>query len=129
MDIENNEAIKNFKYNCEKCNYKCQFECQWLKHCDTELHKTGKRKQIIRKNHKQPEKCKNCDYSTKNTFLMKKHILNEHSTKEEREKQFKFYCSYCNFGTFSKDTIEIHNNTNKHKNFLMILEKSKTKEN
>jgi len=26
-------------------------------------------------------------------------------------------CSYCDFGTFSKDTIEIHNNTNKHKKY------------
>lgn len=64
-------------------------------------------KKIIRRNHKQPEKCKLCDYKTKNTFLMKKHILNKHSTKEVREKEFKFYCSYCDFGTFSKDTIKI----------------------
>ena len=55
---------------------------------------------------------------------MKKHKLYEHSTKEEREKGFKFYCSYCDFGTFSKDTIETHNNTNKHKNFILILEKN-----
>ena len=27
-------------------------------------------------------------------------------------------------GTFSKDTIETHNNTNKHKNFILILEKN-----
>ena len=55
---------------------------------------------------------------------MKKHKLYEHSTKEEREKGFKFYCSYCDFGTFSKDTIKTHNNTNKHKNFILILAKN-----
>ena len=54
---------------------------------------------------------------------MKKHILNEHSTKEQREKEFKFYCSYCDFGTFSKDTIKVHNETNKHKNFILVLSK------
>ena len=124
METINNNEVKEFKFNCEKCNYKCQFECQWIKHCETELHKTGKRKKIIRKNHKQPEKCKLCDYETKNTFLMKKHILNEHSTKEVREKEFKFYCSYCDFGTFSKDTIKIHNETNKHKNFILVLLKN-----
>lgn len=47
---------------------------------------------------------------------MIKHTLNEHTTKVEREREFKFYCLYCDFGTFLKDTIEIHNNTNKHKN-------------
>ena len=43
MNIDNNLIIE-YKYNCEKCNYKCQFECQWIKHCDTVLHKTGERK-------------------------------------------------------------------------------------
>ena len=122
MNIDNN-LIKEYKYNCEKCNYKCQFECQWIKHCDTVLHKTGERKK--KDNYKQPQKCKDCDYITKNTALMKKHILNEHSKREEREKGFKYYCSYCDFGTFSKVTIETHNNTNKHKNFISILEINK----
>jgi len=118
------ETDNNIKFNCEKCGFKCRFESQWIKHIETELHKTGIKKKIIRKNHKQPEKCKLCDYETKNTFLMKKHILNEHSTKEVREKEFKFYCSYCDFGTFSKDTIKIHNETNKHKNFILVLSKN-----
>ena len=78
----------------------------------------------MRKNYKQLEKYKLCIYKTKNTFLMKKHKLNERLTKKEREKGFKFYCSYCEFGTFSKDTIKTHNNTNKHKNFILILAKN-----
>ena len=115
--MDNIEETK-YKYKCEQCNYKCKFESEWLKHCNTEIHKTGIRKKIVRKNHKQPEKCNKCDYLTKNTFLMKKHRLNEHSTKEEREKQFKYYCKSCDFGTFSKDTYEVHTNTNKHKRYL-----------
>lgn len=46
---------------------------------------------------------------------MKKHVLNKHASLEEREKQFKYYCKLCDFGTFSKDTIEVHNNSEKHK--------------
>ena len=42
---------------------------------------------------------------------MKKHRLNEHSTKEEKEKEFNYYCVYCDFGIFSKDTIATYNNT------------------
>ena len=122
MNIEDNDLKNGFKYVCEKCNYKCQFECQWKKHCETTLHKTGERKK--KDNYKQPEKCKYCEYTTKNTSLMKKHILNEHSTKEEREKSFKYYCCYCDFGTFSKETLKTHNNTNKHKNFVSILSKN-----
>ena len=49
---------------------------------------------------------------------MKKHVLNEHSTKDEKKKEFKYYCENCYFGTFSKDTFELHNNTNKHKRYL-----------
>ena len=119
MDEKIVEDVKKYKFICEKCNYKCKFESEWLKHCNTEIHKTGIRKKIIRKNHKQAEKCIKCDYLTKNTFLMKKHRLNEHSTKEEREKEFKYYCTYCDFGTFSKDTLATHNNTNKHKKYIL----------
>jgi len=119
--MEGDNLINEFKYKCEKCDYKCQFECQWKKHCETTLHKTGIRKK--KDNYKQPEKCKDCEYITKNTALMKKHRLNEHSTIEEREKEFKFYCIYCDFGTFSKQTYEIHNNTDKHKKYVIRLKK------
>lgn len=65
------------------------------------------------------------DEKQKNTALIKKHRLNEHSTIEEREreKEFKFYCIYCDFGTFSKQTYEIHNNTDKHKKYVIRLKK------
>jgi hypothetical protein len=120
---ENNEKIQEIKYKyiCEKCDYKCRFECEWKKHCETTLHKTGERKK--KDNYKENGKCKDCEYTTTNTFLMKKHRLNEHATKEEREKEFKFYCSYCDVGAFSKETIETHYNTNKHKKFVQRLKK------
>ena len=68
-------------------------------------------------NYKQAEKCKFCNYMTKNVFLLKKHILTEHSTKEERKEKITYYCNLCDFGTFSKDTYDIHLNTNKHKRY------------
>ncbi len=42
---------------------------------------------------------------------------------EEREKEFKYFCSYCNFGTFSVDLFNKHNLTEKHKNFILQLKK------
>ncbi len=45
---------------------------------------------------------------------MKQHKLNEHGTIEEREKEFKYYCKDCDFGTFSIDIIEKYKKTKKY---------------
>ncbi len=102
-----------FKYICDKCDYKCNYKSQWINHSNTDLHLTGIRKK--RSDYKDDTKCDKCDYTTRNIITMKKHILNKHATIEQREKEFKFYCKLCDFGTFSKDTIEVHNNSDKHK--------------
>lgn len=39
---------------------------------------------------------------------MKLHYLNHHSTKEERKKEFKFYCDECNYGSFIHSLFKIH---------------------
>ena len=52
---------------------------------------------------------------------IKKHMLNKHKSKEERQKEFKFYCKYCNFATFSKDTMVIHNGSEKHKHYAKYI--------
>jgi hypothetical protein len=39
---------------------------------------------------------------------MKLHCLNHHSTKEERKKEFKFYCDECNYGSFIQSLFKIH---------------------
>jgi len=106
------------KFICEKCNFETNIKSKWNNHINTELHKTGKRK--IRSDCKNPLKCNDCEYITKNNITLKKHILNKHSNIEEREKQFKYYCNVCNFGTFSNDTMNIHNDTEKHKHFILI---------
>ena len=121
MEEDELHKIIEYKHICDKCNYKCNYESQWVKHCNTELHKTGKRKKRTDK----PEvgKCKECEYNTNNYSLMLKHILNKHSTKEVRKEKFKYYCNICDFGTFSKDTFEVHNNSEKHKIYILRINK------
>ena len=114
------EQDKNYKYICEKCNYKCNIISRWEKHINTELHITGKKK--IRSDYKGIQECKKCDYKTKNTYSLKEHILNYHSTIEERVKEFKYYCKDCDYGTFSIDIINKHNNTKKHNRHLSYIE-------
>lgn len=100
------------KYNCEKCGFTCKFKSIWEKHLATEKHKTGIRKK--RSDIKEPYKCMKCNYETKNIVTYKKHLLNNHANKEKRKKEFKLYCDYCDFGTFSKDTFKRHNKSKKH---------------
>ncbi len=104
---------EEYKYVCEKCDYKCRFECEWNKHCITGLHINGKRK--TRVDSKGPYKCTDCTYITNNKTTYTQHILNEHSDTEKRKKEFTFYCELCDFGTFSKDIFSKHNETEKHK--------------
>lgn len=109
------EQINIYKYCCEQCEYKCKHESEWLKHCNTEKHKTGIRKK--RSDCKEPFKCDKCEYKTKNNTTFKLHKLNEHGSLEERAVGFKFYCKICDFGTFSTDIFNNHNNSDKHKKY------------
>jgi len=110
--------IEKNKYYCEKCNYNCNIISRWNKHINTVLHITGKKK--IRSDYKEINICQNCDFKTKNSIQFNEHKLNYHSNKEEREKEFKYYCNYCDYGTFAISFIEKHNNTKKHKRHLNI---------
>ena len=105
--------------HCNKCNKTFTSNTHLRIHYNTDLHKTGQRKK--RSDFKDPFKCEDCDYTTKNITTMKIHKLNKHSTKEERSKQFTFYCKYCDYGSFSKDSLEIHNNTEKHKHTFSLI--------
>ncbi len=110
-----------YKYNCNKCNFKCKYESIWIKHYNTTLHKTGKRK--VRKDKKLIEQCNKCDYKTTSNTNMKMHFLNYHASIKEREEQFKYYCHSCNFGTFSQKIYSTHLKTKKHqrKKLLNII--------
>ena len=106
---------ENYKFICEKCDYKCNIISRWEKHINTELHITGKKK--IRSDYKGEKKCIDCDYIGKTLNNLIEHKLNYHSSVEEREKEFKYYCKLCDYGTLSKDLINNHKNTKKHKRF------------
>lgn len=107
------EEVEVYKYVCEQCRYKSNDIHRWNKHLTTELHKTGKRK--VRCDFHGPYNCEECDYKTLNATTFKQHKLNEHSNKEKRETEFKFYCKVCDFGSFSKQLFEKHLTTDKHK--------------
>lgn len=107
--------IKTIKeYICEKCNYKTHLLDSYNKHCNTELHKTGKRK--VRKDRlAENYKCEKCDYITTTKLNIKTHMLNNHSNKEEKKNGFKFYCEKCDFGVFTETSFDLHLKTKKHK--------------
>ena len=105
----------NNKYNCDRCNFKSETKLRWEAHIKTELHLTGQRKK--RSDYKEPFKCNDCEYETKNVTMLKIHKLNKHSTKEERKEGFPHYCKNCNYGSFTKSSYDLHILTSKHKHF------------
>jgi hypothetical protein len=105
--------MENYKYVCEKCDFKTNNKIMYKTHTETELHKTGKRK--LRSDHKEMLKCDKCDYETKQRGSMLLHELNTHADLETRKTKFKYYCEVCDFGTFSKGIMETHDKTTKHK--------------
>jgi len=107
------------KYNCQKCNYHTNYTTSWKTHINTTLHKTGTRK--TRSDKKNIAKCPQCDYQSFGNTNLKQHILNDHCTKEERKIGFKYYCEYCDYGTFAKTFYDAHLNTVKHINFINFI--------
>lgn len=59
-------------------------------------------------------KCDFCNYLSKNKTMLITHILNNHKTKKEKQEEFKYYCTKCDFGTFAINSFNIHKNTKKH---------------
>lgn len=112
--------MSDSKYVCEKCHFSSNYKSVFDRHISTELHKTGKRKQ--RSDIKDPYKCEECEYQTKNTVVFKEHKLNCHSDKATRMKEYTYYCKYCDFGTFSNKDMSKHTETKKHKNFIDIVQ-------
>lgn len=102
-----------YKFYCIPCNYGTNIKHSLLQHYETELHKTGHRKKKPTKI-KEEYKCIDCDYKSTNKNNYVTHRLNNHSTKDERKEQFKFYCEYCDFGVFTESSMEKHNQTIRH---------------
>ena len=100
--------------HCEKCNKTFNSNAHYLIHCETEIHKTGQRK--IRSDKKEDIKCTICNiYTTKQKSTIKLHILNNHSNKEIKKLNFKFYCEACDYGIVNEKKYNEHLETTKHK--------------
>ena len=117
-----NELENKIKH-CIKCNKTFTSNTHYLIHCETELHKTGKRKT---RTDKQGElKCNICNlYSTRQQSTLKIHILNNHSSIEEKKKEYKYYCEYCDIGYLVEYKFNTHLDTLKHKIKISILNTS-----
>ncbi len=101
-------------FTCECCNYKCSYLSHWKQHIESEKHKNnGIRKE--RSDKILEPICKFCNYKTINLRSMKTHILTHHLEKDDRKKEFKYYCDKCDFGTFGEILFIRHCETNKHK--------------
>ena len=95
-----------YKYYCEKCRFGCQYESGWKTHEISNKHRGCENKQYKL----EPKKCNQCHYKTLCSSNLKLHILNHHSTKEERQKGFTYYCEECDYGIFGKKQFEKHLN-------------------
>jgi hypothetical protein len=105
--------MNNYKYYCEKCNYGSDIRYSLIQHNKTKLHKTGERgKKPVKE--KEIFSCDKCDFSSTNKNNYLTHKLNNHSTKEERKQQFKYYCDNCDFGVFTESSLEIHKHSLRH---------------
>lgn len=100
------------KYWCEKCNFNCDYLSIWNQHLLSNKHTGNKRKE--RNDKILEEKCKFCDYKPTKTTNYRLHYLNKHATKEERLKDFPFYCDKCDFGSFNQILLNRHLETQKH---------------
>lgn len=105
---------EEYKYNCDQCNYHTNVLNSYEKHTKSTLHITGKRKARSDKKNISGFKCDVCGYKSNNEFNYKGHYLNNHGTKEEKKKEFKYYCECCDFGTFVDTCYNLHIETKKH---------------
>lgn len=60
--------------------------------------------------------CDHCDdYSTDKKCNLKYHCLSKHALKDERQKQFTYYCALCDVGSFSQICHTNHLNAQNHR--------------
>ena len=107
------------KFICETCNYKTDYESKYKQHLETKKHKNNGI--LVRKEENIIKECDKCSFTSKNNDIFRTHYLTKHSNKEEKEKEFTYYCKFCNFGTFNKSLMDIHKNSKKHINITLLL--------
>jgi len=103
------------KYVCEKCNFNSNYLSHWNEHLVSKKHTGEKRK--VRSDKVLEEECKFCSYKSNKITNMRLHILTNHSSKEDRKNQMKYYCDKCDFGTNAEVLFQRHLETKKHIHF------------
>ncbi len=111
--------MENLDFSCVKCNKKFKYKCRLDAHNKTSKHLTGQRKTKNLKPKSELainkiKKCEICNYETKILTNYKLHILKYHKSKEDREKEFNYYCKSCDIGFYKKELFDKHLNTKKH---------------
>jgi len=120
--------MEEYKYFCEKCQYGTNIKNSIERHNESNYHKTGikTRKEKENKVSYECKECKENKYITDNKSNYVLHKLNNHSTKEERKKEFKYYCELCDFGVFAETIFNIHKESKVHKKILEISKQIKS---
>ena len=106
----NTSIIDNDVY-CKLCDYTPKSIAEWYKHLSTKKHK--------RDGKKTSTTCTICEITFSNHWLVKKHYLNNHATKEERAEQ-KYYCDFCDVVFFAKLYHDNHFKGKKHNNRIKL---------
>ena len=115
-------AATQYAYSSPKPIYDV-YKSEYERHCTSILHKTGKRG--VKKN-KVNRVCQFCKlYEASCNTNLKNHILINHKTAEEREKEYPNYCKTCDYGSFSKKLFDKHLATKKHKKKEEMVKKLK----
>ncbi len=121
-NISRVKKSSDFYVYCENCNYETKWPADWIKHTKSQKHlRYGKSKET---------KCDHCDYETSTHWLLKRHILSQHSTKEQRSK-YKLYCDTCDIVFFSNVFYNSHMTGKIHNNKVLaisLLPESKKKD-
>jgi len=119
--------MDQYKYYCEKCNYMTNIKNSMNLHNKSILHLTGVagKRNLKENDEKKIYKCEKCEFMTKNKNNYIVHKLNNHSTKEERKEQYKYYCELCDFGVLSESLFKKHEETKSHLNIIEICNKIK----
>ena len=77
---------------------------------------TGTRK---KRSDKKENKCIICNEVYSSQRSLKEHKLNIHSSKKEKEKEYKYYCNACNIGKGHELSYIKHINSGKHKRMIV----------
>lgn len=109
---ENKNIMNNKQFKCEACDRSFQFKHQLNRHNKSSKHIAVIKGSAFQCGHK------DCDYETNIKMNLTLHILNNHSTIEERKKNFPYYCELCDIGKGTENEINIHYKTKKHNKFL-----------